>query len=411
MTHGFLIVKKFHFLPTFDFQFVHMRFLFSIAFFFLGLNTIVAQDVVKMEKENGVYKIPCKINGLPLKFIFDTGASSVSISLTEALFMLKNGYLKESDIRGTIYYSIANGEIAEGTKINLQKIEVGKQILYNVEASIVHTSQAPLLFGQSAMERFGKFTMDYSNANLLIGNASNTTSNTTSAAAIKSVKIGTQTWMSENLNVSTFRNGDPIPEAKSIEEWKQACENKQPIWCFYEFDSKNEFKYGKLYNYWVLSDKRNISPYGWKLPLAKDFELLLKKVDPKTSISPTDMFDSLNGVNNNFHSLSAGESLKSINGWEISILYPDKLCGQECNGNNLSGFNAKPSSYIGSLYNSRSIPTIGFGKKDCCYIWAANIDLFDTAYGYEIYIVNKHNQVSLSKTQPFDGLSIRCLKE
>ena len=388
-----------------------MRFLLSIAIFFFGLNTFVAQDVVKMEKENGVYKIPCKINGLPLKFIFDTGASNVSISLTEALFMLKNGYLKESDIRGTIYYSIANGEIAEGTKINLQKIEVGKQVLYNVEASIVHTSQAPLLFGQSAMERFGKFTMDYSNANLLIGNASNTTSNTTSAAAIKSVKIGTQTWMSENLNVSTFRNGDPIPEAKSIEEWKQACENKQPIWCFYEFDSKNESKYGRLYNCYVLLDSRVISPKGWKLPLAKDFELLLKHVDPKTSILNADMFDSINGVNNKFYSLNAGEKLKSNNGWENSILYPDKPCGADCNGNNLSGFNAKPSSYIGSLYNFRSTTTTGFGKKDCCFIWVGNHSDFDIGYGYGVKIDNKENHASLDTAKPFDGLSIRCVKE
>lgn len=57
---------------------------------------------------------------MPLKFIFDTGASDVTISLTEALFMLKNGYLKETDFKVSVYYSIANGEIAEGTRINIQ---------------------------------------------------------------------------------------------------------------------------------------------------------------------------------------------------------------------------------------------------------------------------------------------------
>jgi peptidyl-prolyl cis-trans isomerase SurA len=142
--------------------------------YFLGKwSAFSNQDIVKMEKESGIYKIPCSINGLGLKFIFDTGASDVSISLTEALFMLKNGYLKETDIKGKVYYSIANGEIAEGTKIILQKVEVGKQVLYNVEASIVHTSKAPLLFGQSAMEKFGKFTVDYSNSNLIIGKGNN----------------------------------------------------------------------------------------------------------------------------------------------------------------------------------------------------------------------------------------------
>jgi clan AA aspartic protease (TIGR02281 family) len=145
-----------------------MKFLIPLFLCFIALSKTLAQDIIKMEKSGGVYLIPCKVNGLPLKFIFDTGASDVSISLTEALFMLKNGYLKESDIKGTVYYSIANGEIAEGTKVNIQKIEVGKQTLLDVEASIVHSTEAPLLFGQSAMERFGKFTMDYSKLNLSI---------------------------------------------------------------------------------------------------------------------------------------------------------------------------------------------------------------------------------------------------
>jgi uncharacterized protein (TIGR02145 family) len=180
--------------------------------------------------------------------------------------MLKNGYLKESDIRGTVYYSIANGEIAEGTKINMQKIEVGKQILYNVEASIVHSTEAPLLFGQSAMERFGKFTMDYSNSNLIINGTSNSVSNSTNLSSIKSVKIGNQTWMTENLNVDRFRNGDLIPEAKTDEEWKNAGENKQPAWCYYENDPKNGKKYGRLYNWYAVSDPRGLAPYGWHVP-------------------------------------------------------------------------------------------------------------------------------------------------
>ena len=130
---------------------------------------VQAQDVIQMEKKGGVYKVPCKINGLALKFVFDTGASDVSISLTEALFMYKNDYLQESDFKGTEYYRIANGDIAEGTKVILKTVEIGKQKLYNVEASVVHSLEAPLLFGQSALQRFGKFTVDYSNNTLVIG--------------------------------------------------------------------------------------------------------------------------------------------------------------------------------------------------------------------------------------------------
>lgn len=55
----------------------------------------IAQVRVEMEECGGVYLIPGKINGLSMKFVFDTGASNVSLSLTEAIFMLKNGYMNE----------------------------------------------------------------------------------------------------------------------------------------------------------------------------------------------------------------------------------------------------------------------------------------------------------------------------
>ena len=63
------------------------------------------QKTILMTKEtSGIYTIPCKVNGVDLKFIFDTGASSVTISLTEALFMLKNGHLLGSSVYTTYAY-------------------------------------------------------------------------------------------------------------------------------------------------------------------------------------------------------------------------------------------------------------------------------------------------------------------
>ena len=124
---------------------------------------------VQMKKmRGGVYEVPCAINELPLKFIFDTGASTVTISSVEAAFMLKNGYLKEGDIRGKEYYSTATGEIHEGTVIRLRKIKIGDAVLRNVDASVTHSQQAPLLLGQSVMERFGTITIDNSSSKLTI---------------------------------------------------------------------------------------------------------------------------------------------------------------------------------------------------------------------------------------------------
>lgn len=123
--------------------------------------------IVPFTEENGVFYINVSINTIPMKIIFDTGASDVSISLTEALFLLKNGNLKQEDIGETVYYGIANGSVAEGTKINLKTIKVGGITIYNVEASIVHELKAPLLFGQSAIKKLGNYTFDYKNKRIV----------------------------------------------------------------------------------------------------------------------------------------------------------------------------------------------------------------------------------------------------
>jgi aspartyl protease family protein len=116
--------------------------------------------VVRMEKVNGVNQIPVEVNGVEMYFIFDTGASIISISETEALFLYKQGSLRKEDILGTAEFSDANGEISEGTIINLNTIKIGSQTLTNVKASVVHNSIAPLLFGQSALEKFGRISID-----------------------------------------------------------------------------------------------------------------------------------------------------------------------------------------------------------------------------------------------------------
>lgn len=111
-------------------------------------------------KGSGIYEVSCKVNDLRLNFIFDTGASEISISQTEALFMLKNGYLNSNDIMGKQSYMDANGNISIGTKIRLRQVDFGGLILENITASVVHNDKAPLLFGQSALGKYGKIIID-----------------------------------------------------------------------------------------------------------------------------------------------------------------------------------------------------------------------------------------------------------
>lgn len=115
---------------------------------------------VLFTKEEGLCKVKCQINGLPLHFIFDTGASDVSISNVEASFMMKNGYLKSSDVIGKQNYMNANGDITEGTVINLRSVNFGGLHLENVKSSVVKNQKAPLLLGQSVLNRLGKIEID-----------------------------------------------------------------------------------------------------------------------------------------------------------------------------------------------------------------------------------------------------------
>lgn len=115
---------------------------------------------IPFTKEDGVCKVKCAINDLPLYFVFDTGASDVSLSSVEATFMMKNGYLKSSDVIGKQNYMMANGEINAGTVINLRNVNFGGLDLNNIRASVVHNQTAPLLLGQSILGRLGNIEID-----------------------------------------------------------------------------------------------------------------------------------------------------------------------------------------------------------------------------------------------------------
>lgn len=145
---------------------MNIKILFTtLTFILIFSQNFFAQRIITMERMNNTYHIPCKVNGIPMNFIFDTGASDVSISITEAKFLIKQGLLKEDDLLEKVQYQIANGDIIEGTKVNLKTIEIGGIILKNVKASVIDNQGAPLLLGQSAINKIGKYTI---NGNKLI---------------------------------------------------------------------------------------------------------------------------------------------------------------------------------------------------------------------------------------------------
>jgi aspartyl protease family protein len=129
-------------------------------------STQVEKEVIRMRLEGGVYKVPIKVNGIPMEFILDTGSSLVSISPTEALFLYKNGSLTNSDVLGKRNFLLANGEVQEGVVVRLKSIQIGEKVLYDIPATIDSNINAPLLLGQSILNRFGKVTIDNQNGKM-----------------------------------------------------------------------------------------------------------------------------------------------------------------------------------------------------------------------------------------------------
>jgi uncharacterized protein (TIGR02145 family) len=119
-------------------------------------------------------------------------------------------------------------------------------------------------------------------------------------AASKEVTISKQVWMTTNLNVDKFRNGDKIPQAKTAEEWKKAGESGQPAWCYFNNDKSKGTKYGKLYNWYAVTDPRGLAPAGWKIPSNSDFLTLTKFLgqDYKPKMMKTNSWPQADGANN-----------------------------------------------------------------------------------------------------------------
>ena len=127
------------------------------------LNTYEEESLyeVPFEKRQGVRFVKVKVNGVEMEMLFDTGASDVSISLTEAIYLFKQGKLNPEDIEGYNYSQIADGSIVEGMVINIRQLELGEGLIAeDVKAFVVGNMEAPLLLGNSAMEDFGSFEID-----------------------------------------------------------------------------------------------------------------------------------------------------------------------------------------------------------------------------------------------------------
>jgi uncharacterized protein (TIGR02145 family) len=226
----------------------------------------------------------------------------------------------------------------------------------------------------------------------------------------KTVKIGEQEWMAENLNTDRFRNGDLIPEAKTDEEWQKAGANKQPAWCYYDNDPVNGTKYGKLYNWYAVNDPRGLASVGYHIPSDAEWDVL-------TTYLGEDV---------------AGKKMKSASGWESyttggsktcpnceswNTEYRSKVACHMCkdtrsvsvptmtrsgNGSNSSRFSGLPGGYRG--YNG-AFRTIGsFGEMWSSTGGDAYVALYRNLNCNIDFLYRGYNDKDY-------GLSVRCLRD
>ena len=190
--------------------------------------------------------------------------------------------------------------------------------------------------------------------------------NVDSFISISSVTIGTQTWMTRNLNVSTYQNGNIIPQIKDANTWANL---NTGAWSNFNNDSNLGTIYGKLYNWYAVSDSRGLCPLGWNVPTDGDFITLTNY---------------LGGAN------IAGYKLKSTTGWGTG------------NGDNSSGFNLLSNGIRddGGFFDNTDIFSYLWTNtnNDNVSAWTRNI------YDY-VSFVNRSNQYYKF------GFAVRCLKD
>jgi uncharacterized protein (TIGR02145 family) len=251
----------------------------------------------------------------------------------------------------------------------------------------------------------------------------------------QTVTIGTQVWTTKNLDVSTFRNGDVIPQASTDEAWEAAGENKQPAWCYYDNDTANASKYGKLYNWYAVNDPRGLAPAGYHIPSDAEWTVLTDflgdegiagkkmKISPifetkvtyveeggyqETKYIPCSNCSYWTEKQRANNPCSACRNTRGKNVSTGKYIPKTKRKVEEkvmvggWDGDNSSGFSGLPGGYRNRFGEFYSIGKDGFW-------WSSTENGTDRAWGRDLYYGYGDKYRSLSDEE--QGLSVRCVKD
>jgi len=206
------------------------------------------------------------------------------------------------------------------------------------------------------------------------------------------VKIGTQTWMAENLKTTKYRNGDIIPNLTLAADWSTTTSG---AWCNYDNNATYDAKYGKLYNFYTIKDNRNIAPVGWHVATDAEWTTLINY-----QISNGGNYDGTIVGNKIAKSLSSTDNV-----WGPTAVAGSP--GFEISKNNSSKFNGLPGGERDNLGAFNNTISWFF----CIWTSTANVDYpTSNAIDRSLNGAQPHMASSVWRLQRM-GKSIRCIKD
>ena len=274
--------------------------------------------------------------------VASSGVTGLTATLTAGTFASGNGSLT---------YTITGTPSASGTASFA--LNIGGQtcaLSLNVEVNVANAS-----CGASFVH----------NPNLSYGTVVDQDGNT-----YKTIVIGSQEWMSENLKTSTYSNGEPIPNVTDPNQWSNVTTG---AWAHYNNDSQNECPYGKLYNWHTLVHPSNVCPAGWHVPTDAEWNILT---------------DYLGGPS------AAGGKMKST-GTQYWL-------SPNTDATNQSGFSGLPGGYRAFNGNFYDLGSMGWWWRE----FEGDFNPWNRLLSYQ------SNGVSRSVNNNYNnGFSVRCLKD
>ena len=211
--------------------------------------TAICQTSVPLEEAGGVYIASCKINDSDARFIFDTGAAAVTLSLEYYNKAVANGSLLKIDVLPEVVnFQIANGDIIEGRMINLRSFKIGDLEIRNVLATIISSQDSDMLLGQTLLKRFGSYTIDNNNNKLIIQHDGvDVTSDVEKDYFDKGKQSGftkEQTEMVYRPLITAVANSLEFARSVEFEVYKMTLKNREDGEYEFEFDITNSSPIG-----------------------------------------------------------------------------------------------------------------------------------------------------------------------